>query len=801
MGHRLLICEKPSQARNVADVLGVTGKGKGYIETKDGTVTHGIGHLIEEQVPDEYGQGWDKWDLGVLPMVPSPWRMKVKEQVQGQFHVVRGLLKNATEVVIASDPDREGEAIVRNILEECGWRPGPGRKLFRLWFNGEDKASIKKALERIRAAEETEAMFWAQRARARGDWLFGMNLTRLLSKVFDSKGSLNAGRVLLPTLRMVVDRDRLIENFKPEAYFELTATVGSPDGGVKAKHRFPMRHTRPEDRQIKAKEEAAALARQALHARNPLQVTREKKRQGPPNPFTLPALQKRTNNLWGWSADRTLEVAQQLYDARLTTYPRSECAYLADDQAHEIGPTLAHLGGQEELRDLVAGFQPQVRKSVFNSAKVTNHSALIPTMERAPLDRLEADERKLYLLIARGYIAALMPDYEYEATRIELVANGVPFAASGQVPLVLGWRAAFMTDAAAEKSNRKVEDGEEGDDEERTLPPVQDGDMACVEDVQVDARQTRPPARYTEATLLGDMESIGKYVQDERYKKILKETSGIGTAATRHEVLKKLKDEKVGYLKVEKRKIISTEKGRALIDALLRHLPQTVDLGVTAIWEMALEGIAGADPEQSRAASDRFIERIAGDVGKHCEIMKGLPAVARAAFPALSTGRDTGGRERPRLEGDGEPCPSCGAQRGGVQKTFVSKKTGNPFLGCSRWQEGCAFRKFPEGLFDGGRKLEVKGEGCPCPKCGKGTLRARRSAKGTVFLGCSTWQPGGAGCDHVQWLDDGPRIGAVKGSAAKSGTARPAAGRAGAGPRSAAPAGSRRATAPARRAG
>ena len=683
---RVYLCEKPSQARNVVAALG-GGKGaKGYYETRHGIVTHGVGHLYQEADPDAYG--WTAWSLDAMPMIPDKdgWKLEANPKTKDQLKIIDNLLKKATEVVIATDPDREGEAIARNILMKAGWwTPGkpPKGRLYRIWYKGEDQASIRNAIEAMHDASRTEPIYYAQRARARADWLVGMNLTRPTTALWAKGGALNCGRVLLPTLRLVVERDREIETFVPEDYFELSASVATTaqDCAVSV----TLRHTRDSDDRLKRRKDAETLAEQVKGAQGPLQVTRESKNEKPPLPYTLQAVQADANRKWGWSANHTLEVAQQLYDDRRITYPRTDCGLLSDDQTDEVPMVLEHLAAHPEFRDVIPAFTPVIRKSVFSTEKIAKqeagHTGLIPTLEPVEPGALAGtpDQAKLYDLIARRYIAAVMPDHSYESTRIQLDANGVLFAATGRVPLAWGWKAIWQSDPAA--ALRDVRQGGEdlAEGESGALPRVADQAPGEVTEVNVSAKQTQPPRAYTEATLLDDMEKVAKKVTDQKLKKVLKETSGIGTPPTRSATIEKLKHPKVGYISISKRRITSTRRGRQLIDALMAKCPTICDYGTTAIWEMTLDAIARAEAQKAAQGEQVFLERVAKEITDTIKTLRRDPG--RFAIEAPPAAKQ---QSRSRSKNNGSVGKKQVGKRGGESKAQNGRRGGKSARAAAR---------------------------------------------------------------------------------------------------------------------
>ncbi len=601
----LYLCEKRSQAEKIARALGNTRNRKGYMETAAGTVTYARGHLFEDLRPDDYRDDWGTpWRLEVLPMVPDAFRDRPRDRAAAaQYRVIEGLLARAGEVVIATDPDREGEAIARDILAHADYK-GPLR---RLWLRGEDMASIRKALDALRPGSETEALYRAAKARAYADLLVGINLTRAVTLTVGAggKGALHVGRVQTPALWMVIERDRQIEAFVPEPFYELEAHLKTT-GGID----LDLVHAPAAEARIKDREAAARLAEQAKGASEPLAVETEEKRQAPPLPFNLPDLQKEANKKWSWSAKKTLDTAQALYTKGLTTYPRTAVRHLATDQRDEVEATLAHLKACEPLAELITGFTPVIRDTTFDSAKAGAHTGLCPTLQPADLDALGSDERKLYLLIARRYVAALMPDYEYLRTVITWTVDGTEFKRIGTTPRNRGWKAAW-----------RVDDG----DGTETLPPVKGGDMATAEAIEVIDKQTQPPRPYTVASWLADMEGAAKFAKDPRIRGILhrKEQKGIGTSATRDQIQEALIGR--GYVTLDKREVRSTPKGRNLIEAMEKTVPRVIDPAETAVWEDTLDQIA-----EGKGDADAFIAAIVDALEENVRSLHQLGGAAKA---------------------------------------------------------------------------------------------------------------------------------------------------------------------------
>lgn len=613
---RLWLCEKPDQAEKLAAVIGQAAKKLGYYETADGRVTWAVGHLLRQAQPDDYDPALRAWTFEPLPIVPAKWKMLPDDDRKAQIAVIGDLLRDTAECVIATDAGPEGESIARELLEHFRFRGG----VKRLWARAVDPRTFRKALTELKDGRATEPLYWASQARSRADWLIGMNATRaytLLARAAGEDGARHVGRVQSPTLALVVRRDREIEAFRERTYYELTADVQQPGGTL------TLRHAPDEEARIFERDQAQALAQRAQGAQGALAVTQTEKRAAPPKLFSLSRLQKAASSRWGWPVDHTLEVAQALYDKGLTSYPRTGATYLPDEQRPDVPRIVEALGQLPPLARHVAGVitnGPVMRDSVFSSAEIEksgeDHHAIAPTGDMAGIERLNADERALYLLIAQHYIAALLEDYRYAETRVDFDAAGVPFHAVGRVPLAQGWRSVF-------DNADPDQDGE--DDDADLLPSVVDGALGTVQSVTLDAKKTRPPKRYTEGALVMDMAAIAKFATDPKIKARLRETSGIGTEATRAAIVKNLRER--GYLEAQGKFIVSTARGRAHIDSL--H-PSLRDPVLTAVWEDALSDLRKAGSPDGR---DRFVTDVATNLRRLIEALKPKAAAAEAARP------------------------------------------------------------------------------------------------------------------------------------------------------------------------
>lgn len=652
---RLILCEKPSQAREYAHLLGGGRNADGCIKTPKGTLTWAIGHLLEQVMPEVYDPRYKQWRVEDLPIVPDKWKLVPRKSVAAQYRKVAALIKQADEVVIATDAGREGELIARELLERSRYR-GP---IKRLWASALDDVSLRKAWASLRDGSSTEGLFHAALARQRCDWLVGINLTRAATRLLAPQGTLySVGRVQTPILAMIVNRDRAIAEFVPRDYFELAAEVACTNGPV------TLQYAPPEERRLYKREEAEALAERLTGGEGPLKVVSEEKRRAPPRPFALSDLQGEANRRFSLSAARTLELAQALYEKhKAISYPRSDCTYLPEEQIGEERTILANLHGAGLLPFTID--KPKIRKgSVFNSAKLSDHHAIIPTSVIPPLAAMTSEERKVYTLIAERYAMQFLPDYRYRATTISLALE-VTLAATGHIPLEAGWRA--------------LQGGRE-EKEVRELPPIEHGTPGRVSQVVVETKRTRPPAPYSERSLLGDIKNIQKYVTEPELKARLRESSGIGTEATRAAIIETLKQR--DYIRVEgKRKLVATELGCALIGALPEKL---YDPGVTAVWEDHLEEVV-----EGKRSEAQVVALIAEQLGHDLTLLRELGRQRGPQAPLAATQPPNRGRKRGRAgtpkqapavreEGpaDAPCCPRC------AKPMVMRRSKRGPFWGC-----------------------------------------------------------------------------------------------------------------------
>ncbi len=591
---RLYLCEKPSQGKDIAAVLGAKTRGDGCLRGPGVAVTWGIGHLLETAAPDAYGDHLKNWSLDTLPILPAQWKVIVKPKTASQFKVVKQLLKEATELVIATDADREGEMIARELIEYCGYR-GP---IQRLWLSALNEASIRQALSTVKQGAETYPLYLSALARSRADWLIGMNFSRLftlLGRQAGYTGVLSVGRVQTPTLRLVVDRDREIANFIPKPFWNLDVQLCAAGHSFLAKWVADESVTDDEGRCLDQSAATAALnALQNSQMATAISVEIERGRDVAPLPFDLSTLQEVCSAKFGLGVQETLDVAQALYEThKATTYPRTDCGYLPESMLDEVPMVLDAINRTDPtIGKALLLIDPEQRSRAWNDKKITGpHHGIIPTLEPANLSAMSEKERRVYELIRAHFLAQFMPTHEYDRTVATFESNAVSLQAVGKRIVVPGWKILF--------SSSSEEEGDESGGRSQTLPMLQVGSRCDIQDLQLKALKTEPPKPYTEGTLIKAMKTIAKLVKDPRLAQKLKETTGIGTEATRAGTIQGLIDR--GSLIKKGRALRATEAAFSLIDAVP---PAVADPGTTAIWEQALTMI-----EQGTLTLDDFIAR------------------------------------------------------------------------------------------------------------------------------------------------------------------------------------------------
>ena len=643
---RLFLCEKPSQGKDIGRILGATQRGEGCLNASGVTVTWCIGHLVEAAAPEVYDAALKRWSLEQLPIIPQQWRVEVKPKTATQFKVVKALLAKATQLVIATDADREGELIAREIIDLCGYR-GP---IERLWLSALNDASIRTALAKLRPSAETLPMYYSALARSRADWLVGMNLSRLftvLGRQAGYDGVLSVGRVQTPTLKLVVDRDREIAAFVSVPYWAIDVSLSAGGQTFTAQWVAPDASTDDAGRCLR--QPVAQQAAQQIRAAGSAQVVSvetERVREGPPLLFDLGTLQEVCSKQLGLDVQETLEIAQALYEThKATTYPRSDSGYLPESMFAEVptvldsllktDPTLAQIMGQLDRTQ---------RSRAWNDGKVTAHHGIIPTLEPANLSAMNEKELAVYRLIRAHYLAQFLPHHEFDRTVAQFSCGSQSLAAVGKQIAVTGWREVLATpgpdDAGCEDAQRS-----------QVLPALHAGLSCPVGKVDLKALKTLPPKPYTQGELIKAMKTVAKFVTDPRLKQKLRDTTGIGTEATRANIINGLIGR--GYLVKKGRAVRASDAAFTLIDAV----PSAIaDPGTTAVWEQALDMI-----EAGQMALDTFIEKQSVWVGQLVQQYRG--ATLSLKLPPAPA------------------CPQCG--------TPMQQRTGKSgaFWSCSRYPD------------------------------------------------------------------------------------------------------------------
>lgn len=695
------IAEKPSVAEDIAKIIGATqrhrvGRNAGYYEGNGYQVTWTFGHLCELKDPEQYTPYWKTWSLSALPMIPERFGIRLKEGVEEQFGVIRELFGKAERIINCGDAGQEGELIQRWVMQKASAQC----PVERLWISSMTEEAIKEGFAQLRPQEEYRGLYEAGLCRAIGDWLLGMNATRLYTLKFGDRSRrgaqpLSIGRVQTPTLALIVHRQQEIERFVPEPYWVLSTVyrdttftarldTGEEEEEAKTAERERTENKGTTKRGFTDRAEAEAALRAIENT--PFTVTAVTKKKGseaPPRLFDLTALQVECNRKFGYGADLTLEIVQQLYEAKYTTYPRVDTTFLPDDMYGKSKGILNGLSGlYGDLLTPLRGEKLRKSKKVFDSSKVTDHHAIIPT--GVPPRALTDVQRRVYDLIARRFIAVFYPDCRFATTTVDGEAADVPFRATGKVILDEGWRAVFRRDLA------KDENTPQRADEEHTLPDFTKGESGP-HTPTLTAKETTPPKPFTEATLLRAMETAGRTVDDEELRDALKE-NGIGRPSTRAAIIQTLF--RRGYIRRRNKSLEATPTGVELIGVIKEELLKSAEL--TGQWENKLRRI-----EHHDYSAQQFIAELKQMV---CELVdtvlrdanpRRVTASATAELPAqLTTKKGESAtaaatappNEKPKRKviRAGSPCPQCG--EGKVLK-------GKTAYGCSRWKEGCTWRK------------------------------------------------------------------------------------------------------------
>ena len=576
----LVVAEKPSVGRDIARVLGVKGAGQGCLTSDTHIVTWAVGHLVALSEPDEVDERYKKWRMDMLPMLPKKIPLKVINQTKDQFRIVKSLMndKDIGEIICATDSGREGELIFRYIYDLAGCT----KPVKRLWVSSMTDQAIKAGLDSMKPGEAYDALYLSARCRSEADWLVGMNASRAFSLKYNAH--LSVGRVQTPTLALLVKRDKEISDFVPEEYYEVTCDFGDYKG---------LWMDENQKTRVPTKEKAEEIKKKVSGKRGRvIESTRDEKKKPPEKLYDLTTLQREANRKFCFSADKTLKIAQSLYETRkMITYPRTDSSYLPDDMIEKVSKTLNLL--PEPYRAYVKAIAP-VKKArrIYDNNKISDHHAILPTDKAANLSVLSEDERKIYDLIARKLIAAHYPDYVYSSTKIITDVEGEKFKTQGNMPIDEGWRVLYR-------------DEEKKKDDDKEIPLLSPGDERDVKRVTSKLQKTKPPSPHTDDTLLKAMEDAGKTIEDEELREKMKD-SGLGTPATRAATITRLID--IGYAERKGKQIFSTEKGRMLIKVTPEEMTSALTTGK---WERALHKMAQIHEKDEMVRKEtRFMESI-----------------------------------------------------------------------------------------------------------------------------------------------------------------------------------------------
>ena len=677
------IAEKPSVAKDIARIIGATTSRDGYMEGNGYQVTWTFGHLCTLKEPHDYTPMWKSWSLSALPMIPPRFGIKLipDKGIAKQFAVIEQLMQKADSIINCGDAGQEGELIQRWVMQKAKAQC----PVKRLWISSMTDEAIREGFRQLKDQDDYQPLYLAGLSRAIGDWILGMNATRLYTlKYGQNRQVLSIGRVQTPTLALIVNRQKEIDSFVPEPYWVLS-TIYRDTVFTATKGKF-------------LEKEKGEEFLQTITGK-PFTVTSVQKKNGTEAPrqlYDLTSLQVDCNRKFGMSAEQTLNIIQSLYERKYTTYPRVDTQYLSDDIYPKCPTILNGLKGYEQYTQPLAGTKLTKSKKVFDSSKVTDHHAIIPT--GVPAQGLTDMERHVYDLITRRFISVFYPDCKFATTTVLGQVEDVELKATGKTILSLGWREVYAKDAAVEV---QPNDEENKGDEERTLPTFVEGESGDHQPTLTE-KWTTPPKYYTEATLLRAMETAGKFVEDEELRAALKE-NGIGRPSSRASIIETLF--KRHYIRRERKNLVATATGIELIDTIKEELLKSCEL--TGIWEKKLRDI-----EHKRYDAGQFVEElkqqireIVNDVmtdnsNRHVTVTtdedlkkkKTKKSATEARKPATEASKKIAApkktaSESPHAASDeliGKPCPLCG------QGTIIKGKTA---YGCSRWKEGCNWRK------------------------------------------------------------------------------------------------------------
>lgn len=738
---RVFIAEKPSLAKAIAEVLpGRSVRGEGYIEVGDDRVTWCFGHLMRLADAHEYDEKYKFWKAADLPILPDEFKVKPNDHDAGyikQINIIGRLVRKASHVIHAGDADREGHLLVQWVLNHVGVG---GTPVSRLWLSANDPASVKKALAAMKPNAHYDNLYLSGECRSFADWMVGINLSRAYSLAFRKHGSdhmVSVGRVQSPTLALIVERDRTIENFIPKTFFVPWILV-EPKAGVgafKAKWLSDKHPALDDDGHLVDKDVGIGILKACTDA-VVKEVKQESKKEAAPLPYRLASLQAACSSRFGLTADKSLAVVQSLYEKhKLVSYPRTDCDYLPESQHAEAAEILKSIAFRyREMSELIDGADASIKSRAFNDKKISAHHAIIPTRgATAMVADLSDIELKVYDMIVRAYVAQFYPPHLYDATRIDILSGGQLWRATGRVTTDAGWRAVI-----GQQSTDDEDDKKEGEQENQALPEVTNGEALTLKGRKIEEKATKPPGYYTDGSLLLDMENIHRVVQRRaklegpealaRTAKIvaqLKEVAGIGTDATRSNILKLLTDRE--YACRVGKTIRSTDLGREVIDALPERVKSPE---MTALFEQALGSIGDGS-----LGTDRFIAVQQDWVSKACQ-------EAESKTLTVTPYKRPPKGEKPKAKGKAKP---AGASKKAAVSTRAAPPKANPVVSKIAAVKSNPVvaaispkvaQPAPASVSSVGALTPVVGMDCPECHLGKMLLRGQ---KGREFLGCSRY--------------------------------------------------------------
>ena len=770
---KVCIAEKPSVAKEIAQIIGAKSRKDGYFEGNGYQVTWTFGHFCTLWPPEDYKPHWKRWDLDTLPMLPDKFETKVMSDsgVKKQFKIIKGLFKNATVVINCGDAGTEGELIQRWVITAAKYK-GPVQ---RLWISSLTSEAIRKGFNELKPASDFDNLYYAASSRAIGDWILGMNATRLYTLKYGGfKQVLSVGRVQTPTLAMLVKRHYEILNFVPKPYWELQTLYRE----VIFKHTSGRFEKEEEGKQLLAQIKGQDLI-----------ITKVEKKDGKeyaPKLYDLTSLQVHCNNKYGFSADRTLKTVQKLYEMKVVSYPRVDTTYLPEDVYPKVPSILKGLKSYSQYTSSLLGSKIKKSKKVFDNKKVTDHHAIIPTGEER---QLSGEQMQVYDMIVRRFLAVFYPDCKVAKTSVTAKIVDVEFTAKGKEIIDEGWRVLFPKKKSAKDDSKD----DKGSEEDKILPAFIVGEKGPHEPSLLE-KLTKAPPYYTEASLLRAMETAGKQVDDEELRELMK-ANGIGRPSTRANIIETLFRRSYTYRR--KKQVLPTEMGIQLIDTIQNQLLKSAEL--TGQWEKQLKEIerGSYSPKPFIADMKKMVDDLVTEVRMENKIRRFVNPHANKSFTKNKSSKEKSKKRsrsttnKPRSKSKSKPtmqCPKCG--QGTVLK-------GNTRYGCSQYKQGCDFgvpftymnKKLSDNqikrLIDKGATVKLKGfksttgkvDGIvklnsqyllelenaansgsnptkkksseampPCPKCKKGKL-----IRGNTAYGCTNWK---LGCDFKYSFSD-----------------------------------------------